>query len=159
MDPNGNIRQLIFSHSFPVSGSYIPQGLPSASVQVGVYRRKSSCDTSASAALNLMSLIGTFCFQLRAPKPKDPAHILFGPRWSYICLRQSKLFNEAKESKERTMDAFALLKADHKKVSGLFDELEAASGKAKLRVFAQIKTELELHTHIEETIFYPALEK
>jgi len=57
------------------------------------------------------------------------------------------------------MDAFELLKADHKKVSGLFDELEAASGKAKLSVFAQIKTELELHTHIEETIFYPALEK
>ena len=41
------------------------------------------------------------------------------------------------------MDAFELLKADHKKVSGLFDELEAASGKAKLSVFAQIKTELE----------------
>ena len=57
------------------------------------------------------------------------------------------------------MDAFELLKADHKKVSGLFDELEAATGKAKLSVFAQIKTELELHTHIEETIFYPALEK
>ena len=57
------------------------------------------------------------------------------------------------------MDAFELLKADHKKVSGLFDELEAATDKAKLSVFAQIKTELELHTHIEETIFYPALEK
>jgi len=57
------------------------------------------------------------------------------------------------------MDAFELLKADHKKVSGLFDELEAATGKAKLSVFDQIKTELELHTHIEETIFYPALEK
>src|ERR1044071_9357509 len=57
------------------------------------------------------------------------------------------------------MDAFELLKADHKTVSGLFDELEAASGKAKVSVFAQIKTELELHTHIEETIFYPALEK
>jgi len=57
------------------------------------------------------------------------------------------------------MDAFELLKADHKKVSRLFDELEAANGKAKLSVFAQIKTELELHTHIEETIFYPALEK
>ena len=57
------------------------------------------------------------------------------------------------------MDAFELLKADHKKVSGLFDELEAATGKAKLNVFNQIKTELELHTHIEETIFYPALEK
>jgi len=57
------------------------------------------------------------------------------------------------------MDAFELLKADHKKVSSLFDELEAANGKAKLTVFAQINTELELHTHIEETIFYPALEK
>ena len=33
------------------------------------------------------------------------------------------------------MDAFELLKADHKKVSGLFDVLEAASGKAKLYVF------------------------
>src|SRR6185369_2242761 len=57
------------------------------------------------------------------------------------------------------MDAFELLKADHQKVSGLFDELEAAIGKEKLSVFAQIKSELELHTHIEETIFYPALEK
>ena len=57
------------------------------------------------------------------------------------------------------MDAFELLKADHKKVNELFDELEAATGNAKLGVFNQIKTELELHTHIEEKIFYPALEK
>jgi hemerythrin-like domain-containing protein len=57
------------------------------------------------------------------------------------------------------MDAFELLKADHKKVNELFDQLEAATGKAKLNVFNQLKTELELHTHIEEKIFYPALEK
>ena len=57
------------------------------------------------------------------------------------------------------MDAFELLKADHKKVAELFDKLDAASGKTKLDVFAQIKSELELHTHIEETIFYPALER
>ena len=57
------------------------------------------------------------------------------------------------------MDAFQLLKADHQKVAQLFDQLESASGKAKLQVFEQIKTELELHTHIEETIFYPAVEK
>jgi hemerythrin-like domain-containing protein len=56
------------------------------------------------------------------------------------------------------MDAFNLLKTDHEKVAELFDQLESANGKAKLQVFAQIKTELELHTHIEETIFYPALE-
>ena len=57
------------------------------------------------------------------------------------------------------MDAFNLLKADHRKVEELFSQLESASGQAKMRVFEQIKTELELHTHIEETIFYPALEK
>ncbi len=57
------------------------------------------------------------------------------------------------------MDAFNLLKADHRKVEELFSQLESASGQAKMRVFEQIKMELELHTHIEETIFYPALEK
>lgn len=57
------------------------------------------------------------------------------------------------------MDAFNLLKADHRKVEELFSQLESASGQAKMRVFEQIKMELELHTHIEEEIFYPALEK
>ena len=57
------------------------------------------------------------------------------------------------------MDAFELLKADHRKVEQLFSQLESASGKQKLQVFEQIKTELELHTHIEEKLFYPALEE
>ena len=57
------------------------------------------------------------------------------------------------------MDPFELLKADHRKVEQLFAQLESASGKQKLQVFGQIKTELELHTHIEEKVFYPALEE
>lgn len=57
------------------------------------------------------------------------------------------------------MDAFSLLKADHENVAELFQRLESASGKQKLEIFSQIRTELELHTHIEEKIFYPALEK
>jgi hemerythrin-like domain-containing protein len=57
------------------------------------------------------------------------------------------------------MDAFTLLKADHQKVAELFERLEAASGKRKLAIFDQIQTELDLHAHIEEKIFYPALEK
>src|SRR5690242_16959382 len=57
------------------------------------------------------------------------------------------------------MDAFQLLKADHRKVAQLFEQLESADGRAKLQVFEQIRTELELHTLVEETIFYPALEK
>lgn len=57
------------------------------------------------------------------------------------------------------MDAFSLLKEDHRRVEELFKQLESATGKKKLTVFEQIKTELELHTHIEEKIFYPALEE
>lgn len=63
------------------------------------------------------------------------------------------------EQRGEHMDPFELLKADHRKVEQLFTQLESASGKQKLQVFAQIKTELELHTHIEEKIFYPALEE
>ena len=57
------------------------------------------------------------------------------------------------------MDAFNLLKADHRKVEELFSQLESARGQAKLRVFEQIRMELEMHAHIEEKIFYPALEE
>ena len=57
------------------------------------------------------------------------------------------------------MDAFKLLKTDHRTVEELFGRLESARGQAKLRVFEQIKTELDLHAHIEEKFFYPALEK
>jgi len=57
------------------------------------------------------------------------------------------------------MDAFQLLKADHREVAQLFEEMESTDGNGKLRVFEQIRTALELHTHIEETIFYPAVEQ
>ncbi|MFN2511668.1 MAG: hemerythrin domain-containing protein [Pyrinomonadaceae bacterium] len=57
------------------------------------------------------------------------------------------------------MDAFELLKADHEKVAKLFDQLESAPGETKLDIFNQIKSELDLHAHIEETILYPVLER
>jgi len=56
------------------------------------------------------------------------------------------------------MDAFELLKQDHKKVSKLFSKIESASGQAKSELFDQLKAELDLHAHIEETVLYPALE-
>ncbi len=56
------------------------------------------------------------------------------------------------------MDAIELLKSDHKKVSALFKEAEATEDENKKHsLFTQIKTELLTHTHIEETIFYPAI--
>lgn len=56
------------------------------------------------------------------------------------------------------MDAFELLKNDHKKVSQLFKQVESASGQAKKQLFSQVKSELDLHAHIEEKFLYPALE-
>lgn len=55
------------------------------------------------------------------------------------------------------LDAIALLKADHRKVEGLFGKFEAAiSGLKKAELARQICTELTVHTVIEEEIFYPA---
>jgi hemerythrin superfamily protein len=55
------------------------------------------------------------------------------------------------------MDALELLKKDHQTVKSLFKKAEKADGKALKEIFEEIKTELETHTRIEETIFYPAV--
>jgi hypothetical protein len=54
-------------------------------------------------------------------------------------------------------DAIALLKADHRKVEGLFAKFKAAKGaEKKQQLVTEICTELTIHTIIEEEIFYPA---
>lgn len=58
---------------------------------------------------------------------------------------------------ETFTDAIALLKADHRKVAGLFEKFESASSGAKQKLAREICTELKIHTMIEEEIFYPAL--
>ena len=55
------------------------------------------------------------------------------------------------------MDPFELLKKDHETASKLFERIESASGRVKMVRFRKLKSELDLHSHIEETIFYPAL--
>ena len=58
------------------------------------------------------------------------------------------------------MEALNLLKQDHAKVKELFEDIEdAADIGAQKDVFVQIKNELETHSHIEESVFYPAMEK
>ena len=55
------------------------------------------------------------------------------------------------------MDAVALLKADHRKVEGLFEKYESAKGSDRKAALAkEICTELCVHATIEEEIFYPA---
>jgi hemerythrin superfamily protein len=58
-----------------------------------------------------------------------------------------------------TMNALELLKQDHQKVKGLFQEVRKGSDRNRQKeLFDKIDTELEIHTHIEETVFYPAIE-
>lgn len=58
------------------------------------------------------------------------------------------------------MDAIALLKADHKEVTALFDQVEGLSDTAhasRSKLLKKIDAALSVHAEIEENIFYPAL--
>ncbi len=67
---------------------------------------------------------------------------------------------ESSKTKKKPPQATALLRADHKLVSGLFEEFEKAkSAKKKKALVAQICAELTVHAQIEEEIFYPAVKK
>ena len=55
------------------------------------------------------------------------------------------------------MNASELLKEDHDRVDKLFQTVKANEDADHRETFEKIKAELEAHTHIEETIFYPKL--
>ena len=60
------------------------------------------------------------------------------------------------------MDALELLIADHNRVRGLFTRFKAAEGEndaQAARLATMIFQELEVHTKIEEEIFYPVVTK
>ena len=60
------------------------------------------------------------------------------------------------------MNAFQLLKEDHQKVSGLFQQLEPTTERAektRTELFAKLQQELDIHAQIEESIFYPSIKQ
>jgi len=62
-----------------------------------------------------------------------------------------------KSSQPDSQNAITLLRADHQKVTDLFETFEKSRSTAKKKVIAQeICTELRVHAKIEEEIFYPA---
>src|SRR5207253_712246 len=67
------------------------------------------------------------------------------------------------EDRRRThMNAFQLLKEDHQKVSGLFQQIEPTTERAeksRTELFAKLKEELDIHARIEEAIFYPSIKR
>jgi hemerythrin superfamily protein len=60
----------------------------------------------------------------------------------------------------KTNPAVAMLKEDHERVQSLFDQFEAAKGRAKKeRIVRQALAELKVHAALEEEVFYPAVRK
>ncbi|HEX8502501.1 MAG TPA: hemerythrin domain-containing protein [Pyrinomonadaceae bacterium] len=60
------------------------------------------------------------------------------------------------------MNAFQLLKEDHQKVSGIFQQLEPTTERAektRTELFARLRDELDIHARVEETVFYPAIKQ
>ena len=60
------------------------------------------------------------------------------------------------------MNAFDILKEDHKRVSSLFEKLEPTTERAlktREELFAKLKMELDVHSQVEETILYPVLKE
>ncbi|ALA58771.1 hemerythrin domain-containing protein [Nitrospira moscoviensis] len=62
-----------------------------------------------------------------------------------------------KSSAPKEQDAVEILKADHEKVMALFKQYQSASGGDQVSLAKQIFNELDIHTAIEEELFYPAL--
>jgi hemerythrin superfamily protein len=66
----------------------------------------------------------------------------------------------ADSKSEKSQEATALLRADHKVVEALFKEYEAAKTSVKKKqIVAKICAELTVHAQVEEEIFYPAFKK
>ena len=71
---------------------------------------------------------------------------------------QTNTASTGAKSKEQSLDALALLKADHDFVEDLFDKFgKARTDKQKDTLAEQICSELTIHAQIEEEIFYPAV--
>jgi iron-sulfur cluster repair protein YtfE (RIC family) len=59
------------------------------------------------------------------------------------------------------MNAFTLLKQDHQTVADLLEKIDKTTERAlktREELFTRLKTELDIHAKIEETVFYPAIE-
>jgi iron-sulfur cluster repair protein YtfE (RIC family) len=64
---------------------------------------------------------------------------------------------DQKNDPGESMNALELLKEDHDRVDRLFQKVQATDEGEHIELFEKINSELEVHTHIEETIFYPQI--
>jgi len=65
--------------------------------------------------------------------------------------------SQTAKSSRKQADAVQMLKADHKEVKQLFERVRASAGDERAQLAGQLFTELEIHTKLEEELFYPAI--
>jgi Hemerythrin HHE cation binding domain len=63
-----------------------------------------------------------------------------------------------KPKSSQPQDAVQLLKADHKEVRKLFEQFHGASDDDKGSIASRLFTELDIHSKLEEELFYPAVQ-
>lgn len=64
--------------------------------------------------------------------------------------------------RSREMDAFELLKQDHRTVEKMMDDIISKcekGAKCEVKMIEKLREELQLHMRIEEKVFYPKAEK
>ncbi len=71
---------------------------------------------------------------------------------------QSAAASKTAMNKKRATDALQMLKQDHDKVSDLFAQFIEGDSGNKRQLAQQIFKELEIHSTLEEELFYPALQ-
>jgi len=63
-----------------------------------------------------------------------------------------------KTKSSQPQDAVQLLKSDHKQVRKLFDQFHGAPDDEKGSIASRLFTELDIHSKLEEELFYPAVQ-
>ena len=63
-----------------------------------------------------------------------------------------------KSKSSQPQDAVQLLKTDHKQVRKLFEQFHDASDDDKESIASRLFTELDIHSKVEEELFYPAVQ-
>jgi hemerythrin-like domain-containing protein len=79
------------------------------------------------------------------------------PPASNFRAKDADTLQKASAMKTKTKSPVEMLKEDHAKVRKLLEQLEKSrEGPRRADLLAQIVTEVEIHTQLEEEIFYPA---
>jgi general stress protein YciG/hemerythrin superfamily protein len=81
------------------------------------------------------------------------------PQKADLVSSNAPLHRSAPNIENHSENAIALLKSDHQLVNSLFEDYETAGGEDKAAIAQKILKELEIHTAIEEEIFYPAFKE